>query len=140
MKGLVNITFFCITCVNKIFFRKEINQENHEKLRRFFSLNFRDQASFNAFWAWQIWMPNCTSTISCLQSLKVWTQYLLPIRRRSLDKPTLWKSLKRHFLKNGNDVIKIKKMYIEFGLISIRSESFTKIGSAISEKSPAQIL
>lgn len=31
-------------------------------------------------------------------------------------------------------------MYMKFGLIYIRSESLTKIGSAISMKSPAQIL
>lgn len=138
MKEIVCINFFCSTCLKKIIQSKKIMTENYKKSRRFVHLIFRSLPSFGTLCARQNRMPNGTSTIFWQSSLKISTQYLQWFRRRYVDKPTLWKLLKRQNLKTGRDVINLKKKRIRFGWVAIRSESFIKIGRAVFEKSRAQ--
>lgn len=62
--------------------------------------------------------------------------YLYSFRRKSLDKPTLLKSLKHQYPKTEND--DIKKNCNNPLQINIRSESFIKISQAVLENSHAQ--
>lgn len=91
---------FCSTFLKKIFLSKTIMRENYKKSWRFY-ISFFDPCRALTLSAkrhiYNIWQS----------SLK--TQYLHWFRRRSVDKPTLWKLLKCQYLKSESDVINGKK-------------------------------
>lgn len=61
-------------------------------------------------------------------------QYLYSFRRKFPDKPTLWISLKRQYLKHKIDI----SIPVRFRSVSISSKSFIKIVHAVLEKSRPQ--